>query len=372
MRQQPVIQIVDDSKVNLALLEAVLKGEGYSVLSVQDANAAYEVAAAQLPDLILLDIMMPDIDGFEVCKQLKQDAATTDIPVIFVSAKDDVESKVTGFDIGAVDYITKPFEKVEILARVRIHLKLSMSAKALAAEQSEKLKSIHDAQQAILVQPDEIQGANFGVCYRPMHEVGGDFYDVKNIGQDIFGYFVADTSGHDLKASFVTPALKALVGENVNPVYTLVETMKHINSVLNNMLTDGKHVTASYAKLYRKKGLLEVINAGHPPIIFLAENGRPQSLDINGDVLGAFESVCFEPNCRQVAPGDRFFMYSDGLIETDGNSLEERKEGIKKLCEYCYQRREEPVQQAVDNICKDILGDDSEYKDDIVLLGVQV
>ncbi len=372
MRQQPVIQIVDDSSVNLTLLEEVLKSEGYSVLSVQAGLQAHKVAVDQRPDLILLDIMMPDIDGFDVCKRLKQDPATTDIPVIFVSAKNDVESKVKGFEIGAVDYVTKPFEKVEILARVRLHLKLSMSAKALAAEQSEKLRSIHDAQQAILVQPNEIQEANFGVCYRPMHEAGGDFYDVKDIGQGIFGYFVADTSGHDLKASFVTPALKALVGENVNPVYTPVETMKHINCVLKNMLTEGKHVTASYAKLYRKKGLLEVINAGHPPVIYLAKNGRAQSLNTNGDVLGAFESVYFEPNCRQVEPGDRFFMYSDGLIETDGNSLEERKEGIKKLCEYCYQRRAEPVQESVENICKDILAGDSEFKDDIVLLGVQV
>ena len=114
--------VVDDTHVNLQLLNLLLSRQGYRVLTADDGTAAIAVVQHDLPDLILLDIMMPGMDGYEVCQELKKEDNTKDIPVIFISALSDVFDKVKAFSLGAVDYIIKPFQTEEILARVSTHL----------------------------------------------------------------------------------------------------------------------------------------------------------------------------------------------------------------------------------------------------------
>jgi two-component system, NtrC family, sensor kinase len=116
------ILVVDDTPANLRLLAGILNGKGYKVRPVPSGELALSAVRGMPPDLILLDIMMPEMDGYEVCKQIKADPRTRDIPVIFISAIDDVLDKVKAFDIGGVDYITKPFQMEEVLARVETHL----------------------------------------------------------------------------------------------------------------------------------------------------------------------------------------------------------------------------------------------------------
>mgnify|MGYP000166846587 CR=1 FL=1 len=118
------ILIVDDETANLKLLEELLIREGYQVRPADLPQLAIDSALAQPPALILLDVRMPEMDGFEVCRRLKQDERTRDIPVIFVSALQDVQDKVRGFETGGIDFITKPFKEEEVLARVRTHLTL--------------------------------------------------------------------------------------------------------------------------------------------------------------------------------------------------------------------------------------------------------
>lgn len=116
------ILVVDDTPANLRLLAGILNGKGYKVRPVPNGELALSAARGMPPDLILLDIMMPEMDGYEVCKQIKADPRTRDIPVIFISAIDDVLDKVKAFDVGGVDYITKPFQMEEVLVRVETHL----------------------------------------------------------------------------------------------------------------------------------------------------------------------------------------------------------------------------------------------------------
>jgi len=122
-KQHSTILVVDDEPNNLKLLQQIL-GDYYNLKFANNGKSALTGAAKHNPDLILLDIMMPEMDGYEVCRQLKTDPATTKIPVIFVTAKGDVSDKKKGFDLGAVDYITKPFEPLILLARISTHLKL--------------------------------------------------------------------------------------------------------------------------------------------------------------------------------------------------------------------------------------------------------
>ncbi len=122
--RKDLIFVVDDNKMNIQLLESILLKENYQVISTLDSQKAYEIAAEKKPDLILLDIMMPRMDGFEVCKLLKAREATKYIPIIFLTARNDEEGIQAGFKLGAADYVTRPFNRVELLARIETHLRL--------------------------------------------------------------------------------------------------------------------------------------------------------------------------------------------------------------------------------------------------------
>ena len=119
------ILVVDDTIENLKLLTEILTRAGYRVRPVNGPQLALESALAHPPDLILLDVRMPAMDGFEVCHGLKQDERTADIPIIFVSALQDVEDRVQGFETGGVDFVSKPFQELEVLARVKTQLTLN-------------------------------------------------------------------------------------------------------------------------------------------------------------------------------------------------------------------------------------------------------
>ena len=131
------ILLVDDNPTNLQLLFETLDGRGFKLLIAKDGNAALSIARKACPNLILLDIMMPEIDGYEVCRQLKADPATAEIPVIFLSALTDTKDKVQGLDLGAVDYVTKPFQPDEVIARVNTHLTVYRLKKSLDEKNNE-------------------------------------------------------------------------------------------------------------------------------------------------------------------------------------------------------------------------------------------
>ena len=139
------ILLVDDNPTNLQLLFETLDGRGYKLLIAKNGKVALSIARKALPNLILLDIMMPEIDGYEVCRQLKADPATAEIPVIFLSALTDTKDKVQGLDLGAVDYITKPFQPDEVIARVNTHLTVYRLKKAL----DQKNKELQEANELL-------------------------------------------------------------------------------------------------------------------------------------------------------------------------------------------------------------------------------
>ena len=136
------ILIVDDVSQNIQIVASILREEGYQMTYAQNGKATIVKARSHNFDLILLDIMMPEMNGFEVCIKLKQDPETKDIPVIFLTAKSDTESIVKGFKVGAIDYVTKPFNRTELVARVRTHLALRESQKALQASEEQLREAV--------------------------------------------------------------------------------------------------------------------------------------------------------------------------------------------------------------------------------------
>jgi len=155
MRDTQLILVVDDTPANLAVTSEALTDAGFEVAIAKDGERAIKQAERNLPDLILLDVMMPGIDGFETCRRVKASPITQDIPIIFMTALSDTTDKVTGFNLGAVDYITKPFQEAELLARVKTHLKLRHLTQTLEQQVAERTSELTAALQR--VQRSQIQ-----------------------------------------------------------------------------------------------------------------------------------------------------------------------------------------------------------------------
>ena len=363
----PLVFVVDDDSSIIRTIDGFLKRAGFRTASAGDKAGALLGIREMHPDLILLDVNLPDGSGFDVCRELKANAATLTTPVLFISANEDTPTKVQGFEIGGVDYITKPIVGAEVIARVRTHLRLKRAYERIAELQAERVERLASAQQGLMPRPDEIPDAHFQVSIRQVLAAGGDFYDVIPAGQNTIDYLVADASGHDLAASLWTASLKALAAEYAGPLNLPVEIVRSINSSLCRLLPSGSFFTLVYARLNHQTGKLSLVNAGHPPaIVIRANENEPVIVRQESDVLGAFPDAVFGTAELTLKPGDRMFLYTDGLVET-GCSYEHR---IQRLAGGCLSRRAVALASLVHEVVDEVMSGLSPA-DDTLFMGVE-
>jgi hypothetical protein len=179
-----------------------------------------------------------------------------------------------------------------------------------------KLRSVHESQNQLLRRAVDYPAARFSACYHPLHEAGGDFYDVVDLGAGKYGYFVADMAGHDISAGFLMASVRALVRQNCTPEFTPMESLIAINRVLRGLLREFEYMTACFAVLDRDALMLTVFSLSHPPVLLLPRTGEPWFVDADGSLLGAYDNIEVEPARIKVAQGDRFVLYTDGLVES--------------------------------------------------------
>ncbi|WP_291322522.1 SpoIIE family protein phosphatase [Desulfonatronospira sp.] len=369
----PLILIVDDSPLNRRMLRVLLNKFGYRTQEAEDGVEARAKAGQYQPDLILLDVMMPQEDGFDTCIKLKKEAITQDIPIIFISALNDTENIVKGLEVGGVDYISKPFAQTEVLARIRVHLELKFAKERLIEAQVQRFADLKQAQESFLVESEKLPEANFSYIYQPILEAGGDFLDVVQTGEKSHVYVVADVSGHDLGTAYMTSALKVLIDQNINPYTPMQESLKMINAVLNRILQPTQHLTANFLKVDRERRKLRLYNAGHPPPVMIPrDNSAALILDAEGDILGPFEQVEFSPLERDIQSGDRVYLFTDGLVEAFGENYMSRQEGMDKLLKACQDASSYPLQQALQYIFSKLRPENAFSEDDAVLLVTEI
>lgn len=309
------ILIIDDDGFSQEVLRVILEKNGFRVFGLEKGGPALPMALHLKPDLILLDLILPDVHGFDVFRTLHTSDETRDIPVIFLTGNGDARDIVAGLSIGGVDYIVKPYFEEEVLARIRVHLRLRSAYQYVIESQKTRLRTLRTAHRSFATDLSRLPEARCEVFFESAEEAGSDVYDVVALAPSVFGYLVADVAGHGIEASYISSAVKVLFRENASLLHTPTETLYRINTLLRGFLADGQHVTAVYLVLNRNAGHLTVASAGHLPILLQSPAGELVTIETEGDVLGVFASPVFSPSVVSVEDGARFWVYTDGVVE---------------------------------------------------------
>jgi sigma-B regulation protein RsbU (phosphoserine phosphatase) len=334
------ILVVDDTPANLQVLAGMLKDRGYKVRPVPGGKLALLAARRDPPDLILLDINMPEMNGYEVCDHLKADDGLRGIPVIFISALTEPLDKVKAFATGGVDYLTKPFQMEELHARVETHLKLRRLQVELVAayaglaaangRMSRDLRAAAKIQESFLPRAvPRVAGADFAWAYRPCEELAGDGLNVVPLGGGRVGLYVLDVSGHGVAPALLSVTLSRLLSPPSDPSSILVgggggtgrsevtppaEVAARLNRLFPFDPATEQFATLVYGVLDATTGEFRYVTAGHPGPVHLPVGGSPVVLESRGFPIGLADDAYTERTVR-LAVGDRLYLYSDGLPE---------------------------------------------------------
>ncbi|BAH77658.1 PP2C family protein-serine/threonine phosphatase [Solidesulfovibrio magneticus] len=322
------VLIVDDERINIHILSAALKND-HSVIIAIDGTTAIDLALSERPDLILLDIMMPGMDGYEACSKLKASPATRDIPIIFITALSDAKSESHGLECGAIDYITKPFNVALVKSRVKNHVELKIARDLLALKQvaiDEALRSAGLIQKSLLPKKlPNFKSVEFSYKFQPCNAIGGDILNVLCLDDSHIGFYLVDVSGHGPSSAMIA----VLVYQLMNPFtgilldnFTIPPRVRSPEEVLNildkefPLMRFKKHFTIIYAILNITTGLLTYSNAAHCSPLVLSKDGALKTLDVSGTVIG-LAAMPFNQENVTIHPGSKVVFVSDGVEERE-------------------------------------------------------
>jgi phosphoserine phosphatase RsbU/P len=313
------ILIVDDVKANVDILVEALRGQ-YKLSIALDGENALRNVEKNLPDLVLLDIVMPGIDGYEVCRRLRASEETREIPIMFLSALEDVKDKARGFELGANDYLTKPFEILEVQARVRSLLKAKAYADAVREAMERDLSIAREIQMGIL--PSDLSsrtkgtGLDIYALMEPARQVGGDLYEVIRIGDDRVVVVIGDVSGKGIPAAMFMAVTVTLARTMARQYERPEDILLHLNNELSAQNPQGMFVTIACLVFDLRSGTVTGASAGHNPLVFIRPQQPPQFVfGASGTIAGVFPAFDITSESMTLAPGDMLILYTDGVTE---------------------------------------------------------
>jgi phosphoserine phosphatase RsbU/P len=316
------ILIVDDSAANLRLLAQMLSEHGYRVRAAASGPRALESVDLEPPNLILLDIRMKGMDGFEVCRRLKAQPSTQGIPVIFISALTETEDKLRAFQTGGVDYVTKPFQLEEVLARIETHLALRRLQTRLEAANRKFARELALAGKvqcgflpAELPQP---AGYQMAAHLKPAREMSGDFYDLFGLPNGRFALVMADVVDKGVAAALFMALSWSLIRTYAAEFPD--EPARVVTAVNQRLLQDAhadQFVTLFYGVLDPNAATLTYSNAGQNPPLLVSGCGRAdwQKLAATGPPLGILDDRSWSQRQLTICPGGTLILYTDGITE---------------------------------------------------------
>jgi phosphoserine phosphatase RsbU/P len=318
---QSKVLIVDDTAENIHLLMNLLKDE-YAIVAAKDGEKALKLIQGQNPpDLILLDIMMPGMDGYAVCRRLKEDERTREIPVIFITALSEAEDEARGLNLGAVDYITKPFNPAIVKARVRNHLALREAYQALEKSQRALAAELVLAADYVMsLLPEPLVEGSIITQWRfiPTSRLGGDIFGYHFLDEDHFAFYLLDVCDHGVGPALLSvQALNALRSETLPRVdfHDPGQVLAKLNETFQMDRHNDLYFTMIYAVYNQSRRRLRFANAGHPPALLRPPGGALVEIVKNNPMIGVMPESIYAYDEVEVAPGSQLFAYSDGVYE---------------------------------------------------------
>jgi phosphoserine phosphatase RsbU/P len=323
--------VVDDNEDNRYTLTRRLAREGYENVAIAvDGREALEKLQSHPTDLVLLDVMMPEMNGYEVLERMKVDPALRDIPVIMISALSEMDSVIRCIELGAEDYLSKPFNPTLLRARVGASLekkRLRDEVRASLTRLEQEMDAARELQLGMLPlvfpactpeQPVEIHAV-----MEPAREVGGDLYDFFRASEHLFCFLVGDVSGKGAAAAMFMARTRSLVrmavqlwrntsGDQVAPA----RIIEAVNQELCQNNRDRMFVTLFLGVLDTKTGVIAYVNAGHlPPCLLRASDGVESINDKPAMPLAVRAGAAYQEGAVTLLPGDSVFVFSDGVTE---------------------------------------------------------
>lgn len=331
MNSTAALLVVDDNEDNRYTLTRRLNREGYGNLTTaNNGREALDLLNSKSFDLVLLDIMMPDLNGYEVLEQMKVSAKLRNVPVIMISALSEIDSVIRCIELGAEDYLSKPFNPTLLRARVGATLekkRLRDEVRASLTRLEDEMDSARKLQQGMLPRLFPACTAEQPVdVYASMEsarEVGGDLYDCFYAGENTFCFLVGDVSGKGASAAMFMARTRSLVrmtvdlwrlwrAETIQPG----QLMEAVNRELCQNNDERMFVTLFLGLFDTQTGVLSFVNAGHPAPHLLRAGGDTAQIDAKpGLPLGVRRHAKFEARALAIQPGDALFVCSDGVVE---------------------------------------------------------
>ena len=330
--------VVDDNEANRDTLSRRLKRAGHEVDLADGGQIALKMIAEQAYDVILLDVMMPEVDGFEVLKQVRETVPADQLPIIMATAKTDSDTIVEALELGANDYVTKPLDFPVVRARIQTQLALKKARESLAVAHDRMKNDLEVAAKVQLATlPDEVKidGYEFAWQFFPCDELGGDGLNIVPLNDDEVMVCLWDVSGHGVPAALLSVSIARMLGsgsghsalihsseDGVNrpaPPHVVAERLNEQFQMSEN---GSLFFTICYGILNKQTGTYRYTSAGHPAPIHVLSDGSIKASELNGLPIGISDSVEDEYAEVEIVlePGDRLFIYSDGFEEQSDQS----------------------------------------------------
>jgi sigma-B regulation protein RsbU (phosphoserine phosphatase) len=328
MRDTPLILIVDDDIAGLDILQARLTAQHYDFISARDGEMALAMVAECRPDLILLDVMMPKIDGIEVCRRVKSNTDLPFIPIIMVTARTDARDIVAGLDAGADEYLTKPYSHSALVARVKSMLRIK-SLHDQVLEQSAQLK--RQLKTATTIQslfwpkiPALTGGGHVWAVSVPAGYVGGDLYDVISLPDGSLVAYVADISGKGVPAALLMAALSTTIRSGIQNETEIDGLLESVNNSMHRLMAEeGYFATAVMIRYWPSSGRLQYALAGHLQPLWIVD-GAIHDLPLSGGLsLGIQTGAQYHKGEILLEHGQSVLLFTDGLVEAENEAGEQ-------------------------------------------------
>jgi phosphoserine phosphatase RsbU/P len=260
---------------------------------------------------------MPDVDGYEVCRRLRADPATREIPIMFLSSLEDVQDKARGFELGANDYLTKPFEILEVKARVRSLVRAKAYSDAVREAQEREITIAREIQLGLL--PSDFAGLAKGTgldvhaVIEPARQVGGDLFEVLRVSDDRLVVAVGDVCGKGITAALFMAVTVTLLRTLARQIESPAEILRRLNDELAAQNPRSMFVTMCCLEVHG--GRVTCASAGHDAALLIGKEGPRPVFPSSGTVLGLFPDRSYENASVDLSPGDTLLLYTDGVTE---------------------------------------------------------